>query len=326
MKPNTKLLILSAFIAPVLIACGGGGGGGATSSSPVPDNLSDIDWAVNAAAARQAVPGSEPLTITPGQVEQESDAINANLDAANVSDVLAYQGVGGLVRVPTACAGLNCTLSFPDGSTEQLNLDDSEPSTGTAEYQAIMTHNGVSMGQLRSRGAKGTPDQFELISYGGWLSYSAFEVVLTSSPSLARPELSLALAASYGDSSGTNPSERTGMTATWEGVMAGADMGSANQGNFIHGEATATVDFANSSLDVTFSNLVDLNDANNNSALNSLNWVWQNINLTNGDFSTGSGPNQIKGRFYGPNHEEVSATFERNQVIGAFGAIRGSTQ
>jgi len=106
--------------------------------------------------------------------------------------------------------------------------------------------------------------------------------------------------------------------------MAGMDVSAANRENFIHGEATATVDFVNSDMDLTFSNLVDLNDANRNSALNGMNWTWQNLSLTDGVFRSGSSTNQIKGQFYGPNHEEVGGTFERNQVIGAFGAARQS--
>jgi hypothetical protein len=49
---------------------------------------------------------------------------------------------------------------------------------------------------------------------------------------------------------------------------------------------------------------------------------WQDIPLASGSFQSGSGRNQISGQFYGPNHEEVGGVFERNQVIGAFGAKR----
>ena len=31
---------------------------------------------------------------------------------------------------------------------------------------------------------------------------------------------------------------------------------------------------------------------------------------------------RISGQFYGPNHEEVGGVFERNMIVGAFGAKR----
>ena len=49
---------------------------------------------------------------------------------------------------------------------------------------------------------------------------------------------------------------------------------------------------------------------------------WDDITVTGGAFAIGSGMNQIQGEFYGPNHEEVGGVFERNDVVGAFGAQR----
>ena len=49
---------------------------------------------------------------------------------------------------------------------------------------------------------------------------------------------------------------------------------------------------------------------------------WEDIPLTSGSFQSGSGSDQISGQFYGPNHEEVGGVFERNQILGAFGAKR----
>lgn len=331
MRHHFKLLAFHVFLAATLVACGGGGGSSSnvtasngSESSPVPDNLSDIAWAVDAAAARQAVAGSEALAITLAQATQEITAIENNLDATSASDALVYQGTGSLIRVPATCSGLNCTFTLPDGTSETVNFGEPSQATGTTEGQLIMAHNGVSLGQSRHREGKGTADQFELLVYGGWLTHSAFEIGVAAFPSFTRSEVSFALTLSYGDDAGTNPSENSGMTATWTGVMAGVDMSAANRENFIHGEATATVDFANSDMDLTFSNLVDLNDANRNSALNGMNWTWQDLSLTDGAFQSGSSTNQIQGQFYGPNHEEVGGTFERNRVIGAFGAARQS--
>lgn len=329
MKHHFKSLALHVFLAAALTACGGSGSmtasnGGDSSPSPMPDDLSNIAWAIDAASALEAVAGSEASTATPAQASQALAAVESNLDASSVSDVLAYQGTGSLIRITNTCSGLSCTFTLPDETSETIDLGETSPDTGTTEFQVIMAHNGVPMVQQRHREEAGTADQSELLSYGGWLTHSAFEIGVSASPSFASPEASLAISASYGDDTGTNPSESAGMTATWTGVMAGVDMSAANRENFIHGEATAIVDFVNSDMDLTFSNLVDLNDANRNSALNGMDWTWEDLSLTNGAFRSGSSTNQIQGQFYGPNHEEVGGTFERNQVLGAFGAARQS--
>ncbi|MCY4498212.1 MAG: transferrin-binding protein-like solute binding protein [Rhodospirillaceae bacterium] len=53
--------------------------------------------------------------------------------------------------------------------------------------------------------------------------------------------------------------------------------------------------------------------------------IWSAIPVTVGGFeraSAGAAKNVIKDKFYGPNHEEVGGIFERDQVLGAFGAAR----
>lgn len=329
MKHHFKSLTLHVFLAAALVACGGGGGsssGVTASNGDVPDDLSDIAWAVDAAAARQAVAGSEALTITLAQAAEQITAIQDNLGDPSaggvlVSDILAYRGTGNLVRIPGTCSGLSCTFTF-DGESATVNFGVPDPDAGTSESQLVMVHNGVKLGQTRRRDGKGTADQDEFIVYGGWLTYSAFEVGVFADPSFASSQVSAAMTLSYGDDTRSNPSESAGMTATWTGVMAGVDMSAANRENFIHGEAMATVDFVNSDMDLTFENLVDLNDADRNSALNGMNWTWENLSLTDGAFQSGSDTDQVEGQFYGPNHEEVGGTFERNQVLGAFVAKR----
>ena len=129
MKPSPKLITLHVFLAVALAACGGG------SSSVVPDNLSDIAWAIDAAAARQTVAGSEALTITLAQASQELAEIENNLDTAIAGDVVAYQGTGNLIRLSSTCSGLICTITSPDGTTDTINLSDSGPETGATESQ-----------------------------------------------------------------------------------------------------------------------------------------------------------------------------------------------
>ena len=69
-------------------------------------------------------------------------------------------------------------------------------------------------------------------------------------------------------------------------------------------------------VDVAFTKIYNLDDR---SALADMNWT--GIAVTGGAFAATSA-GTIEGRFYGPDHEEVGGVFERNEVLGAFGAAR----
>ena len=48
----------------------------------------------------------------------------------------------------------------------------------------------------------------------------------------------------------------------------------------------------------------------------------QAISLHDGAFAIETGEGRLHGRFYGPEHQEVGGTFERHEVLGAFGGRR----
>ncbi len=86
----------------------------------------------------------------------------------------------------------------------------------------------------------------------------------------------------------------------------------------IAGDAVLTIaDFPDPRIAVTFTNIKDLGTDQARDDM-----TWSGIPLTDGGFATGTAGNSIQGQFYGPGHEEVGGVFERNQVIGAFGAKR----
>lgn len=119
---------------------------------------------------------------------------------------------------------------------------------------------------------------------------------------------------SLGDATGTNPISGS---ATWTGAMVGADVSTTDTGgNLIEGNAEITIaDFSDPKVGVEFTNVRDIDASASRSDM-----TWSGIPLTAGSFDTGSDGNSIGGKFYGPNHEEVGGIFERNQIIGAFGA------
>ena len=97
--------------------------------------------------------------------------------------------------------------------------------------------------------------------------------------------------------------------------------GGVTRNNRIRGDVE--IDITNSAVDVTFSNLVDLNNRSNDQRLNDdtiYDWTWTGLSLSGGSFGTGS--NELNGQFYGDDHMEVGGTFDRHGAIGAFGARR----
>ena len=129
------------------------------------------------------------------------------------------------------------------------------------------------------------------------------------------PSLFTLFAYSFGNAAETTP---TFGNATWTGAMVGnASSSKAIGGDWVRGDATLTFDLNRSDLDVAFTNIRDI-DAGHRYQ----NITWRNIPVTAGSFSSGFDENSIEGRFYGPNHEEVGGVFERNEIVGAFGAKR----
>ena len=183
------------------------------------------------------------------------------------------------------------------------------------EDQSVMSHRGVSLAKESGR-VPVENETVDVLGYGGWLEHSYFaartHVIKGGGSEGAGTSFSFVL----GNATGTNPTSGSG---TWEGVMVGVDVSETDaRGNPIQGDAAITIgDFLNPMVGVGFSNVFDLEAGTTRPDM-----TWQDIPLTDGSFQSGSGSDQIKGQFYGPNHEEVGGIFERNLILGAFGAKR----
>lgn len=108
----------------------------------------------------------------------------------------------------------------------------------------------------------------------------------------------------------TYPDSTPRGTAEWNGDMVGLDYNS----RVVRGGATITLtDFGDARVDVRLTP----------HSLPVMEWF--NIPVYGGAYSDRQASNNyLKGEFYGPNGEETGGVFERNQIIGAFGAKRGS--
>lgn len=100
--------------------------------------------------------------------------------------------------------------------------------------------------------------------------------------------------------------------------MVGVDGHALGRGPVVRGKSEGTVDFADSTIDVKLSGMRIL--AQGHSWIHDM--TWNDIPLISDRFATGADDNFIRGRSYGPGHEEVGGVFTRNHITGAFGGKR----
>jgi len=288
-------------LVTILSACGGGGsggGGGEGGSGTLP----------------QLIPN--PITYT--NMVAEVLPIARSSDTLLMTDVfLTHPNSPRGGRIPTVCGGRFCQAFYDGYRLVGISLLDFQFSKPADDHRFYTSIGGVNIVDVRGRDeAASVATDFKTL--GGWLNRSAFAVEVHSIVSGVSEDLRGTVfsgAYSLGDATGTTP---TFGDATWTGTMVGSDTSlTANRGNRIMGDATLTFDLSQSDIDVTFTNIRDIDAGRLHGHI-----TWPNIPVTSGSFSTGFIGDSIDGRFYGPNHEEVGGVFERNQIAGAFGAKR----
>ena len=249
--------IVFALAALALAACGGGGGGGGGSSGgPVSSN---VQWAVDAAEARAVTDGLAPPAISSSKIAARLRTILDQADTLLLTDVYDpnFAVVG---HISTNCRAGTCVTSRGRVNLDDLTIEDSE------EYQAVMTRNGVTLGQYRSETKDADGITAQEIGCGAWLDHNAFSTSAASYYSGAVSDGYYAVFVagySFGDDSGSRP---VGGSATWTGTMTGADLEFQNA---VQGDAAVTVDFARNNAGVAFTNIKDLSTR---SGLPSMEW------------------------------------------------------
>lgn len=122
----------------------------------------------------------------------------------------------------------------------------------------------------------------------------------------------------YGYSPDTNPVSGSGR---WQGPVLGIDSSQGEtHGNQVLGDAAVVLtDFTDPHVDVLFSGLLDLATGSAHPDIQ-----WKDIPVDQGAFALEDDGGALRGRFYGPAHEEVGGTFATESIRGAFGATRTS--
>ena len=271
--------------------------------------------------------------MTSAQIFQNVQSRARTADVLQMSDIATGgRTTAGLVLLddmPVTCSGVACTFRLVDDTPEvRLTLVglNSYPifGTGSSSLAGFNTQSSVVMAEdevimVQGRGAARDNDTvIEYVSYGGWLTGSVFgmEAIIGTPPEedQANGVENVYWYASYsfGNDSGSNPSSGT---AQWDGVM----VGTTQTGDIVQGLAVIDIDdFNNPEVDVEFNNIRNLE-----TRAIVTNMGWTNMTLRNGNFShTSSLGGHIQGTFYGSTHDEVGGIFDRNDIIGAYGATR----
>lgn len=303
MRTRTELSIalVSAF-ALALAACGGGGDGLEITASDISIPRVDED-------AAPSLTGGTDLVETHTTIKRRHQAI---IDAAGFdSDFIWAKSLDedGAVDFhgfhQFGCLPSTCPI-FRDYYRDTLR------------FSSVMTRNGIPLARSWDQRGQGDGGYLETRSYGGWMDHSMFAVQFWLRERHYEGERWLGGGGIDGIVTGSisNSNPVTG-PLIWNGVMVGrnSNIESSLVANVIQGDATISADLARTgvSLDIGFSNVVDLNAGQSMGDM-----AWNDIAVVNGTFESDS----IAGSFFGPQHEEVAGVFDRNQVIGAFGARR----
>lgn len=307
-----RLSIIS-FSLTLLIACGGGSSGG-SSNSPSTLSASGI-WNVLRDRAARAdtyfvdAYGKDPSV--PSRIIEPTRGITCS--GVDCSYELGFRDL--ILRVD-----INPQEQYPNEPLPQsiptFSLD--AEITGRTDNITFFRFSTVSIGS-------GGSETFQ--DYGGWMNSSVFGVTKEiydypedTDNQFIQFSHSEFYGFSFGNSPGTNPAG-TGR-AEWRGAMIGVK---EFPQNVVRGDVSVDIDNLDSpDVDVNIFNIIDTVTNDRVMPNGETNFGWDDLDLANGRFDS---RDDIKGSFYGGNHEEVGGVFHIGRrtvdgITGAFGATR----
>ena len=204
----------------------------------------------------------------------------------------------------SSCVGTSCTLTdnlinstvpFP---LRRISI--ASPDAGKSEL--LGTKHGITLiQQLDEQG------EFDPNSLGAWMQHSFFATEAFDGAGLK---------GSLGIAGGDLTRSRPRGNATWYGLMVGTAIG---DNELLQGDATLMYSLDDQRLDASFTDIQNLDSEPH--SVTSVDFTDVPVDAR-GEFKTGSTGNRIRGGFYGPDHAETAGTFEKSNIVGAFGAKR----
>ena len=320
---NICRLALITLSLALLVACGGGGGTAVTPSTgggggPTMPQLQPLPAVLvaNTDQTRTLVGGTAPPNLSSAEIGRTIRTIAGN------ADTLLYD-VDGATSV--MCDRTMCNydlneiihiVSVDEYSSQTLGEVEEDVEEGlelighNENNEAVMTDRGVTIGQRRVAARVNTEAGVVILEYqmyGGWNEDNHFGIERAANTGGNNPGIEVRTY-SFGDASGTRPTA----TASWNGVMVGANL----QGHVIHGDMAASFDI-NSPNEIRVLEFSDIINLDTGGEISRMRWLTIPL-IADGTFESPNG--DIKGTFYGTNHEEMGGIFNRNNIIGAFGS------
>ena len=248
----------------------------------------------------------EDLAGTPPSTHDAADYHAAIADLITTSNVLVMSDsitltTGGVERDVSACLGAGC-LFHDRMNGETYGTSASSFTVDETFFVPITVVDDIHLAV--------EDDYFEptLDAYVGLLSNGYFGVQMHENAD-GEPRL---IAYSSGISSFGPPSS----TMHWQGAVTAIDMGpSRDRTDMVQGVAELSFTSDEMAIDASFRDMINLS---NGAMIDDIEWM--DVPLFGSGFVQGNGADRISGRFWGTDHGEVSGIFERNSVLGAFGA------
>ena len=250
---------------------------------------------------------------TPEQ-EARTDYVRIVEQANSVlfGEPLGYLGASGaLDRSSVLCQGETCiTTTTPPIRPNSFNIDE-------VDIELLPERGGV-----RPVIESYRDDHLAVDVYGIWLEHSLHGIqrIRYGVPEDLPAEPTHLFAYSVGSSTFDNPRSVDG-SARWVGLMVGRDVTTSPQrGQLVSGDASVTVSFGEqaATADVAFFGILNLENGARTPDM-----AWRDLAIEDGGFDRRDARDDtISGRFYGPGHAEAGGVFERNGIVGAFGARR----
>ncbi len=269
--------------------------------------------------APAAMPGNGSDT---GVVLDERAALSIS------NSYLRVQAAPGLppaeLTLESQCDGQSCTITEPrTGISESVSLQELQSTdTDSIENLRQVVHFSLTKRDVAVYGGSvgfelGEGSSVHATAYGGWMVYNYFLAAWGDYSDTTYPSAEVGVGLSVGNATGSHPDA----SATYNGLILGVDTAGADQGDAVEGDATLEFSMANpggAQMDVSFTNITN---RTTKSAYNPI--EWSNIQVrADGTFNKRNDMEKIHGSFYGPNHEEIGGTFNRDGVTGAYGAKR----
>ena len=231
----------------------------------------------------------------------------ATMDTYLNSNAVYIRASGETVHVPYICFADICDRDTRSRAVASYTAENLEfLGIHQPPEDEVLRRNGFNMAHW----AKEESD-YRFFGFGAWGKFVAFDIGIANVFPEDRDPYQYTEATLGGVGNRTNPSPAGG--ASWSGVMLGMDYADSHAQQFVQSDARVTVDFEQSEVDVAFTGIIRIDGTSTYPDI-----TWTALPMRDGRFASPS----IDGRFFGGKHQEAGGVFDRDNILGAFGAAR----